>query len=178
MTIVIDTETTGFSPSADELLQVAIIDGEGNTLFNSYLRPEKVNSWPEAQRVNGITPEMVKDAPTIRDVLPEIQRIVSGANAIVGYNVGFDYSFLLCAGCEFRGVDTEPPACELVDVMEMFAPVYGEWNEYYGGFKWQKLTTAAAHFGYDWGEDNAHDALADCRATLFVWKKLHNKREV
>ena len=37
--IVIDTETTGLNPYDDELLQVSIIDGQGNTLFNSYIKP-------------------------------------------------------------------------------------------------------------------------------------------
>jgi DNA polymerase-3 subunit epsilon len=56
--------------------------------------------------------------------------------------------------------------------MELFAPVYGEWDEYHGNWKWQKLSTAAAYYGYEWGDECAHDALADCRATLYVWKKL------
>lgn len=36
--IVIDTETTGLNADTDELLQVSIIDSQGNTLFNSYNR--------------------------------------------------------------------------------------------------------------------------------------------
>ena len=37
--IVIDTETTGLDPFHDELLQVSIIDEEGNVLFDSYFKP-------------------------------------------------------------------------------------------------------------------------------------------
>lgn len=35
--IVIDTETTGLNADADELLQVSIIDSQGNTLFKAIL---------------------------------------------------------------------------------------------------------------------------------------------
>lgn len=35
--IVIDTETTGFNAKTDELLQVSIIDTDGNVLFDSFL---------------------------------------------------------------------------------------------------------------------------------------------
>lgn len=42
--IVIDTETTGLDPEKDELLQVSIIDDEGNVLFNSLFRPERTHT--------------------------------------------------------------------------------------------------------------------------------------
>ena len=173
--IVIDTETTGFQPGVDELLQVAIIDGGGKTLFDSYIRPEWAESWKDAQKVNGIAPETVRHAPTIWQVLPRIQEILDDADVIVGYNTQFDYSMLACAGCRFDGLYKDEPTLELVDVMELFAPIYGEWNEYYGNWKWQSLSTAAAHYGYDWGDTCAHDALADCKATLYVWDKIREE---
>ena len=53
-----------------------------------------------------------------------------------------------------------------------FAPIYGEWSEYHGDYKWQSLSTCAAYYGYDWGEDKAHDSLADCKATLFCYNRI------
>lgn len=61
--------------------------------------------------------------------------------------------------------------------MQDFAPIYGEWSEYYESYKWQKLVKCAAYFGYIWGADKAHDSLADCRATLFCYKKI-NRQEI
>ena len=37
--ICIDIETTGLDRIEDEILQVAIINGRGKTLYNSYIRP-------------------------------------------------------------------------------------------------------------------------------------------
>lgn len=39
--ICIDIETTGLDRTEDEILQVAIINGRGKTLYNSYIRPDK-----------------------------------------------------------------------------------------------------------------------------------------
>ena len=59
--IVFNTETTGPDPFGghDEILQISIIDVEGNVLLNSYVKPRWHESWPEAEAVHGITPEMV-----------------------------------------------------------------------------------------------------------------------
>ena len=164
--IVIDTETTGLNAAEDELLQVSIIDNEGTVLFDSYIRPTQHTEWAEAERVNHITPEMVDNSPTIEEVMPEINNILKRYDKIVGYNVRFDADFLKHNGAEFLNA-------EYADAMKMFAPIYGEWNDQRGSYKWQKLTAAADYYGYDWSaHEEAHNSLGDCYATLFVYKKL------
>ena len=162
--IVIDTETTGLNPQTCEILQISIIDLDGNTLFNSYFRP-CAESWEEAERVNGISPQMVQDAPVILEKMDEVNRILQSADTIIGYNTFFDLEFLHNNGM------VPAKNAKIIDVMELFAPIYGEYNEYYGTYKWQKLTTAALYCGYDWTKlpTGAHDSLADCHATLFVY---------
>lgn len=165
--IVLDTETTGLNAAEDELLQVSIIDNEGTVLFDSYIRPTQHTEWAEAERVNHITPEMVADAPTIAEVMPEINDILKRYDKIVGYNVRFDADFLKHNGAEFSNA-------EYADVMKMFAPIYGEWNDQRGSYKWQKLTIAADYYGYDWSEHKeAHNSLGDCYATLHVYKEIN-----
>jgi DNA polymerase-3 subunit epsilon len=171
-TVVIDTETTGLDPIYDELLQISIIDSDGNDLFNSYVKP-CAHSWEKAERVNKISPDMVKNAPTIGKKIAEINEIMRKADKIIGYNTYFDIAFL-----ENNGVIL-PQNVEIVDVMKDFAPIYGEWSDYFGNYKWQKLITCADYYGYDWGSDTAHDSLADCHATLFCYQSmLAGKRNV
>ena len=166
--IVIDTETTGLNAAEDELLQVSIIDNEGTVLFDSYIKPTQHTEWAEAERVNHITPEMVDNSPTIEEVMPEINDILKRYDKIVGYNVKFDIGFLRENYAEFS------EKVEQVDAMEMFAPIYGEWNEQKENYKWQKLTTAADYYGYDWSEHKeAHNSLGDCYATLHVYKEIN-----
>lgn len=54
-----------------------------------------------------------------------------------------------------------------------FAEIYGEWNDYYGNYKWQKLTIAAYYYGYNF-DDSAHDSLEDAKATLVVYNAIKN----
>lgn len=165
--IVLDTETTGLNAAEDEILQVSIIDNEGAVLFDSYIKPTQHTEWAEAERIHHITPEMVADGPTIAEVMPEINDILNRYDKIVGYNLKFDKAFLENNGAEFLST-------EYADVMKMFAPIYGEWNDQRGSYKWQKLTIAADYYGYDWSEHKeAHNSLGDCYATLHVYKEIN-----
>lgn len=159
--IVLDTETTGLNAAEDELLQVSIIDEEGNVLFDSYIRPTQHTEWAEAERVNHITPEMVDNSPTIEEVMPEINNILKRYDKIVGYNVRFDADFLKHNGAEFAD------NTNFVDSMKIFSLYFSADN------KRCKLTEAADYFCYDWSEhEEAHNSLGDCYATLYVYKKL------
>lgn len=172
MTIILDTETTGLNPEEDELLQVSIINEDGETLIDQYVRPTRCTEWPDAERVNHITPEMVRNCPTIHDmdVSMQISRILEGADKIIGYNTQFDIRFLIAAGYDVPVVDT-------VDVMREFAEVYGDYREEISGYKWQKLTTAAAYYGYEWPID-AHNSLGDCLATLYIYHHMQQQRQL
>lgn len=168
--IIIDTETTGFHPyDGDELLQVSIIDTDGNVLFDEYFKPQHRTEWKEAEQVNGISPEMVADRPAISEKISEINAIIENSDTIIGYNTQFDIGFLKANGA------IVPDDLETVDVMEDFAKIYGEWNSARGSYKWQKLTRAAEYYGYDWSQraETAHNSLGDCYATLFVYDKIN-----
>lgn len=159
--IVLDTETTGLNAAEDELLQVSIIDEEGNVLFDSYIRPTQHTEWAEAEHINHITPEMVADAPIIAEVMPELTDILKRYDKIVGYNVRFDADFLKNNGAEFAD------NTNFVDSMKIFSLYFSADN------KRCKLTEAADYFCYDWSEHKeAHNSLGDCFATLYVYKKL------
>ncbi len=167
--IVIDTETTGFDPYKDEILQLSILDADTKEMvFDEYFRPAVMETWPDAERVNHISPGMVANRPTLKDRLTEINSILASAETVIGYNTPFDTGFLTAYGAKF------PNGTEYSDVMRDFAPVYGEWNEYYGDYKWKSLSVCAEYFGYDWGNTAAHNSLSDCLATLHCYVQLQN----
>ena len=160
--IVFDLETTGLDDQKDEILQISIIDGDGNTLINEYVHPVKKESWDEAQRINGITPEMVENAPYPYKLIPKVKGIFQAADLIVSYNGVFDLKFLSHWGITADGKTH-------YDVMRKFAPVYGEKDLKRGGYKWKKLTVCAEYYGYKF---KAHDSLEDVKATLFCYRNL------
>lgn len=166
--VVLDIETTGFDVKQDEILQLSIIDEKGNELFNEYFKPRQKETWEEAERVNRISPLMVADKPFFSERVMDVQMIIDKADVIVGYGVNFDVNFLNWHGVKFSDK-------RIVDVMEMFAKYYGEWDAYRECWKWKKLIFASEYFGYEW-DGEAHNSLADVRATLFVYEKLLNPK--
>ncbi|MCQ2600909.1 MAG: YifB family Mg chelatase-like AAA ATPase [Treponema sp.] len=165
--IVFDTETTGITPGQDELLQVSIIDGNGKTLFNNYVKPEHTTEWQNAQAINGISPETVKDAASIKEYIPELQKIFDNADVLVSYNGIFDVGFLEAAGIK---IGSNKPH---LDVMKAFAPVFGEKTDHprsIDGYKYKKLSDAGAYYNLDY---KAHDSLGDTTATLEVAKRIY-----
>ena len=163
---VLDTETTGLSSSDDDVLELSIINGLGNTVYSKRLEPW-AESWDEAQRIHGISPEDVRGCPRLEEEAYDVTRLLAQGKAIVGYNVFFDIWFLNHAGVFL-------PNAPICDVMDEFSNFYGEWVDWadggYGGFKWQKLTTAGRYYKVD--TRGAHGSLKDCQITLEVLKKL------
>lgn len=120
--VVIDVETTGLEDT-DEMLQISIIDTEGNTLFNSYIRPVFHESWPQAEEINQINIQTVKDAPEIQDVAGQLAAILKDVKNIIGYDVAFDVDML-----KRFGIPVNDEA-EITDVMKLFAPIYGDFPQ-------------------------------------------------
>lgn len=94
--VAVDTETTGFDPSAGhELVEVAcvtIIDGEPGETWSSLVRPTRPIP-AEAARIHGITDAMVADAPRPAEVAADLRR-ACGAAPLVFHNAPFDLPFL------------------------------------------------------------------------------------
>lgn len=163
--IVIKTDTTGLVSGSDEILELVILDTEGQELFASRFRPLHNEIWLDAENVNHIRPEDVQDERAIDVYRNVIQKILSAAKTVIGYNVRFETAMLKGQGFQIPG------AC--VDVMESFAAIYGEWDESYQEYSWQKLKRCAHYYHYDWNEvKDEHRAMAYAKATLYCWKKM------
>ena len=162
--IVLDTETTGLNPDEDNILSLAVLDARTmQPLYNSYFWPKGMRSWHQAQRVNGISYQMVRDEPSFASERETIQKIIDDADVIIGYNVGFDMDFLESNLIEFGDQF-------ISDVMFEFAEFYGEPDYYHCDCRWKSLVFAADYTDYK--EYNAHDAFEDCKATLHVMRYI------
>lgn len=162
--VVIDTETTGTSPYDDEILSIAACDAFGNELFRSMVRPTRHTSWTEAQKINGISPRMVRNAPTIREIAETVRDLLMSDKLVVGYNLEFDLGFLY----QHKVIENFPMAT--FDVMRSYARHYGTRRSHYGdGYMYSKLTDCARHYGYKF---RAHDAMGDAKATAWCFRSL------
>lgn len=161
-TLFLDTETTGLSPGSDELVEIALIDEHGTALIDTLVRPVRVTRWDDAARIHGITPAMVRDAMSLEELTPALLHHMTGAELVV-YNAGFDLPFL--------PPDVRAAPARVHCAMLRFAEYYGDWNDYRQSYRWQRLTTAAAHVGHVWS-GAAHRAAADATACRSVWRYL------
>lgn len=166
---VIDTETTGLGDDA-EVCQIAVVDNNGRTVLDTYVRP--VAPIPaEATHVHGITNEMVEKAPGWAEIHVFLGAVLRQKPLLV-YNAAYDLRIMSSssrkAGVHDIGKDIADVGC----VMLAYAEFWGDWNDFRGSYRWQKLSDAARQCGV--GVENAHDALGDCLMTLGVVKHMAN----
>lgn len=92
MAVFLDTETTGLSSHlGDRIVEIAIVDEQGNTLFQSLLDPEIPIPF-RAQQVHHISDSMVAGMPRLEDVLSSVHSVIDGQNVVI-FNSPFDVSF-------------------------------------------------------------------------------------
>lgn len=110
--VFLDTETTGIQKGYDEIVQVAIVDMEGEILYDSLLKPKHHKRWGKAQEVHGISPYDVQDAPSLEHEKEKIEAILAEADVIVGWNVRFDLDMLYA-----NGIDVPNAGARYCDLM-------------------------------------------------------------
>ncbi|GBF07511.1 DNA polymerase III subunit epsilon [Deinococcus aerius] len=116
--VVFDLETTGLSPERDAIVEIGALrvrDGRvaESERFETLVRPLSAGGellripW-HAQRVHGISDDMVRGAPHLADVLPEFLDFV-GDSPVVAHNISFDSRFMREAARR-HGLVWAPPA--------------------------------------------------------------------
>jgi DNA polymerase III epsilon subunit-like protein len=164
--IVLDTETTGLLPEEHEIIELAIVNLDGKTLFNEKIKPKHIKTAsPKALEINGYNKEDWSFARPFKEYAVIISNILDNS-IVIGQNPLFDINFLdkqLKESLKKKYVkfhygshiDTKTLAYEhLSHVLKRFS-----------------LSIICDFFGFD--TSNEHTALADARNTLKVYKKLN-----
>ena len=168
--IYFDTETTGLNENGDdEILSISIIDNDDNVILDTLVKPTHHTSWVGAQRIHGISPEMVAGAPTLEQLMPVINKAFAECDRYCAYNTDYDLEFI---APHLSSTAKERLYHKKLDCMKEFAPIFGEWNAARGDYKWQELVVAAAYYNVEW-TGSAHGSLADTRATREVYLNIH-----
>ena len=87
--LVLDTETTDLHGA---VLEIGVIHPDGTVAFESLLNPEAPIA-PGAERIHGISRDMVWNAPTFADIEPQLRRLLHGKTVVV-YNAEYDSGVL------------------------------------------------------------------------------------
>ncbi|MDO4975902.1 MAG: PolC-type DNA polymerase III [Eubacteriales bacterium] len=158
--VVFDIETTGFSEVYDEIIEIGavkLMDGEVKDRYSVFINPNRPIP-AKIVELTSITDEMVADARSIDEVLPEFLEFCEGS-CLVAHNAEFDVGFLeekahkLGYETDFTVLDTLQMARLLLKDMSKFA-----------------LNTVCKHLGIK--QEHHHRAVDDARVTAEVFQRF------
>ncbi len=160
-----DLELTGFY-DRDEIISISIVNGCGELVLNTLIRPVRTKKWKKTEKIHGITPEMTVDAPTLEELTPRVKQIFEDADVLVAYGISTDYSHIkhiYSTEEEREALRIKARCCanEFVRYAHECRPDIGH----------ASLIDAMKCFGIEW-EGAAHTSIADTYACQKVWDKL------
>ena len=175
-TLFIDTETTGVNYGQmggvkDEILSICILDRFRTVLLKCYVKPIRHKDWPDAEKVNGLSPQFIAANGISHDEFKKkLKPLMTNANEIIAYNNQYDIYMLK----EFLGANTfrklvdssindNPNKCCMI-----------RYSAEHGNSKWISLSKACANEGITF-EGSAHGAEADVKACYDLWMKMYPK---
>lgn len=155
--VYLDTETTGIGPAA-EVIEVGVVDSQGEVLFSSLVQPRGMIE-PGALRVHNIPPELVANAPGWVDIWPGLRSVLEG-KLVGAYNSDFDLRLIkqsLTRAWLRWNLEDQNFFC----IMKLYARFVGEWDSKRGSYRWHTLDAAGKQAGLPLV--NTHRAIDDAR---------------
>ena len=155
----IDLETTGINLGTDRIVEIAIVKilMEGNRSVKRKLVNPQMPIPKQASDIHGITDDMVKDAPSFKQIAHELKQMLDGCD-IAGYNSNrFDIPLLMEEFLRAE-VEFEMKGRKMLDVQQIF-------------HKMEQRTLSAAYKYYcSKTLDGAHSAEIDATATYEIFE--------
>jgi DNA polymerase III subunit epsilon len=161
--VIFDTETTGLNPGCgDRIVEIAAVRLRSVKRLDSFqtlVNPDREIS-AAAFAVNGITQQMLRDAPKIEAIMPQFLEFVRGS-CLCSYNAVFDLGFL---NNELKIMGKEALSGIIaVDILKMSRKLLP-------GFERYALWYVAEKLGIQGKQ--AHRAMADVELTIEVFARL------
>ncbi len=162
--VVLDTETTGFSPKyGDKIVQITAIkfvNYEPKEIFTTLINPKR--RIPNGvSMIHGITNDMVEFSPTFNEIKDVFSEFVKN-QIIVGHNISFDLNFLMSEGIDLLNLNVK-----IIDTLAIARSIINK--KYIENYK---LGTLCKYFCLDFF--NYHNATEDVLATSYVFLNLLN----
>ena len=159
--VVVDIETTGVSPTKNEIIELSairVVDNKAAETFSTLIKPKgRISSFITS--LTGISNEMVCDKKPIENILGDFCNFV-GSSVVLGHNVRFDVSFIRENCKKILGTDFSNPTIDTLRISRFFLPEV----------KNHKLATLAEH--YNISTAGHHRGLVDCEITYQLHQRL------
>ena len=161
--VYLDTETTGLGKD-DEIIEISIIDDDGQTLLETLVKPSQPIP-AESTRVHGITDLDVQTARSWPAIWPLVRSAMFG-RLVVLYNEDFDMRMMQQSHARYRLPWKDK--FNTFDLLKLYAEYRGEWDPRRRSYRYQSLANAGAQCKI--ALPNAHRTTAD---TLLTRALLH-----
>lgn len=159
--VALDIETTGLVAERDEIIEIAavrFVKGEVAERFQSFVKPKR--GVPKfIQYLTHISPEELKNAPSVDDVLRQLQVFVADS-ILVGQNISFDLGFINHFQIKAKRFPLPNKYWDTAEIARIYFPFVND----------HKLGTMVEHLGIEL--NNAHRADADAEATGLLLVKM------
>ena len=122
-----DLETTGLYRH-DTIIEIGAVrmkNGVEVERFQTFVDPKR-RLHPKVVELTGITDDMVKGAPTIKEILPKFREFV-GDSVLVAHNADFDANFIRRA-CEDQGIDWHMTYVDTLAISQCLMPELGKFK--------------------------------------------------
>ena len=147
----------------DRMVEIAVVDDSGHVLLDSLVDPGR--GMPDrVVKIHGISRAMLRDAPTLGELWPEIYRLTV-ERQVVFFDANADTRFFPGELAWARRVD-----CAMLG----FARSQRVWDAHHGNWHRQGLDFVTRHIGYRW-HGLHHRALPDALACRAVWRWLQRQ---
>ena len=126
--VVFDIETTGFSSIKDKIIEIGAVKVEGGEItekFSTFVNPGIPIPF-QITKLTSITDEMVMDAPSIEEVLPQFLEFVKGA-VLVAHNAGFDVGFIE-QNCRYQDIVPDFVSVDTVALARVLMPTLSKYK--------------------------------------------------
>ena len=151
----------------DEIISISICDGNGKILMDTLVRPVRKKKWHRTERIHGITPAMVENAPLLNDLIPQLKELFANADRLIAYGVSTDFSHIKYI------YDTEKEREALKKKTRDCAAEFVRYaHEHDPDLVHMSLIDAMECLGISWGEGVPHTSVADTIACQKVWDCL------
>lgn len=160
-----DLELTGVYDH-DEIISISVADGTGRILMNTLVRPAHTKKWKRTERIHGITPEMVTDAPLLTQLTPQIKELFEAADVLIAYGISTDFSHIkyIYETEEERSALRKKTRCAAAEFVRYL-------QEHHPDLSHTSLSDAMECLGVEW-DGVAHTSIADTVGCAKVWEKL------
>ena len=166
--VVLDVETTGLDYTKERIIEFAavkLVNGVIKDRYETLINPQQ-HIRKSSIAVHGITQDMVADAPTEEEVMPQIFEFI-GEYPIVAHNAIFDYSFLNEASKRLYNKELTNTR---IDSQFLFKEIYPDLESH-------GLENLMLKFNVEF--DTRHRAMADTLGLAMAYpklKKLYDKK--